>query len=334
MRNKRPNIALGSRSIILLAIVASFFAAYDLSEATDQVQTRVRGMSQAQVKGEKIYLGDIADIEGPAQLRKQLGAICVANAPGPGGHKTLHGRWIENKVRSKRWLPANTALIIPESVRVDRTSQSIPEDRFLGLYTSYIGEKLAGRKADFRVSRFRVIGNGPIPDGDTRIEFSSQTDDKLMGQVSLNAFVRVHGKIERRVVLSGWVDRFEEVVFPRRPLNRHSVLTEDDLSVEKRNVSRLPKNVIKTMAHVVGKRLRRPVRAGTALLGNMVEQPPLIEKGDRVTVVAESPTLTVTVPGIAQGKGFAGEHIRVRNSMSKKEVLGRILNASTVAVDF
>jgi flagella basal body P-ring formation protein FlgA len=334
MSNKRPNIALGSRSIMLLATVVSFFTASGFSEAADQVQTRVRGMSEAQVSGEKIYLGDIADIEGPAQLRKRLGEICLAHAPGPGRHKTLHGTWIENKVRSKRWLPANAALMLPESVRVDRTSQSIPEDEFLSRYTSYIGKKLAGRKADFTVSRFRVIGNGPLPDGDIRIEFSSQTDDKLMGQVGLNAFVRVNGKIERRVVLSGWVDRFEKVVCHRGSLDRNSILTEDDLTLEKRNVSRLPKNVIKTMAHVVGKRLRRPVKAGAALLANMVEQPPLIEKGDRVTVVAESPTLTVTVPGIAQGKGFAGEHIRVKNSMSKREVLGRILNASTVAVDF
>jgi flagella basal body P-ring formation protein FlgA len=334
MRNKRPNIAFGSRLVTLLATVVSFFVACGFSEATDQVQNRIRVQGQAQVRGEKIYLKDVANIEGPAQLQNRLGAICLAHAPGPGGHKTLHGAWIENKIRSKRWLPANTVLVVPEFVGVDRSSQSIPEERFLGLYTKYIEEKLAGQKADFRVSRFRVVGNGPLPDGDIRIEFSNQNHDKLTGQVGLNAFVRVNGKIERRVVLSGWVDRFEKVVSPRRPLKRHSILTHDDLSMETRNVSKLPKNVVKTMADVVGTRLRRPVKAGTALLANMVEQPPLIEKGDRVTVVAESPTVTVTVPGIAQGKGFAGEQIRVKNSMSKKELIGRILNASTVAVDF
>jgi flagella basal body P-ring formation protein FlgA len=88
------------------------------------------------------------------------------------------------------------------------------------------------------------------------------------------------------------------------------------------------------MADVVGKRMKHAVKAGTVLLANMVEEPPLIEKGDRVTVVAQSPCLIVTVPGIAQGKGGAGDYIRVRNSMSKKDIVGCIIDASTVRVKF
>jgi flagella basal body P-ring formation protein FlgA len=334
MTNNRSKIAPWSPSAVLLATVVAILALCGFCQAEADVQTCVSVKSEAWIKGEKIYLEDIARIEGPAQLRKRLGAIYLAHAPSPGAHKTLHRTWIESKVRSKRWLPENTVLKIPEHVRIDRASQLIQEENLLRRYTSYIASELKGRQTDFRVSRFRVIGNGHLPEGDIRIELSNQADGRLMGHVSLNAIVRVNGKIERRVVLSGWIDRFEKVVCTLRQLERHSLVTENDLCTARRNIAKLPANVAKSMANVVGKRMKRAVKAGTVLLANMVEEPPLIEKGDRVTVVAQSPCLIVTVPGIAQGKGSAGDYIRIRNSMSKKDIVGCIIDASTVRVKF
>ncbi len=334
MKNRKSNTALWSLSVIVLVTIIIVLTAYGFSEATSDVSSCVSLEREAWVKGEKVYLRDIAHIEGPDQLGKQLGAIYLAYAPKPGGHKTLRGTWIENKIRSKKWLPADTALKIPKSVKIKRTSQSVEDEQFLRLFNGYIAERLKGNQADFRVTRFRTIGNGFLPEGDIRFELSNQRDRDLMGQVSLNAIVRISGKIQRRVVLSGWVDRFEQVVCTVRQLQRQSLVTQDDVSLERRNVAKLPTNIAKAMEDVVGKRIKHAVRAGAVLLSNMLETPPLIERGDRVTVIAESSLLAVTVPGIAQSKGCAGDHIRVRNCMSKKEIVGLIIDASTVRVRF
>jgi flagella basal body P-ring formation protein FlgA len=258
----------------------------------------------------------------------------VGHAPGPGKDKTLKGSWIESKIRSKRWLPADTAVSVPESVRISRTWQSIQERAFSDLFNGYISSRLQSREADFRVTRFRVIGNGSLPEGKIRVELVRQPDAKLLGYVSLTAIVRVDGKIERRVFLSGWVDRFENVVCTRRSLRRSSVITEDDVSTKRRNISKLPVNLLTNIQDVIGKRLKRALKADTVLLANMLEEPPLIKRGDRITIVAESPTLQVTALGIAQTKGGLGDQIRVKNCMNRKEVIARIVNASTVKVDF
>jgi flagella basal body P-ring formation protein FlgA len=319
---------------ILMATVVAVAGAFGFCEGRADARTYVAVMEEAWIKGEKVYLKDIASIEGTARLQERLGEIYVGYAPGPAKHKTLRGSWIESKIRSKRWLPANTTVSTPESVRINRTWQSIQEKRFSELFNGYIARQLKAREADFRVSRFKVIGNGSLPEGKIRVELVRQADGRLLGYVSLTAIVRVDGKIEQRVILSGWVDRFENVVCTSRSLRRNSIITEDDVSTKRRNISKLPYNVLTSMEEVVGKRVKHAMRADTVLLANMVEDPPLIKRGDKVTIVAESSAIVVTALGIAQTKGGLGDQIRVKNCMNRKEIIARIVNASTVKVEF
>jgi len=88
------------------------------------------------------------------------------------------------------------------------------------------------------------------------------------------------------------------------------------------------------MEEVVGRRVKHGLKAGSVLLASAIEKPPLITKGDRVTIIAELPNLIVTAVGIAQGQGSAGDQIRVTNSMGKKEIIARVVDGSTVTVDF
>ncbi|MBW1739627.1 MAG: flagellar basal body P-ring formation protein FlgA [Deltaproteobacteria bacterium] len=335
MQNAKCKIARWPASlIVILATVITISAGLGFCEAWADVRTCIKIKGEAWIKGEKVYLKDIASIEGPTRLKERLGAIYLGYSPQPGRYKTIRGTWIESKIRSKRWLPVNTALHVPESVRVNRTWQSIQEKDLQELYNNYIAKQLKGREANFRVSRFKVVGNGQFPEGKMSIELVRQGDGRLLGYVSLTAIVRVDGKIEQRMVLSGWVDRFEDVVCTSRSLRRNSIITEEDLCMKQRNISRLPFNVLTSMEAVVGKRLKQSLKTDTALLANMVEDPPLIKRGDKVIIMGESPTLLVTTLGIAQAKGGIGDQIRVKNCMSQKQIIARIINASTVRVEF
>jgi flagella basal body P-ring formation protein FlgA len=66
----------------------------------------------------------------------------------------------------------------------------------------------------------------------------------------------------------------------------------------------------------------------------MLEKSPIVDRGDMVTILAESGDLRVTVPGRVLERGYLGELIRVQNSMSKKKIYARVINNSTVMVDF
>jgi flagella basal body P-ring formation protein FlgA len=333
MTNKRNKIK-NLNVILPVTLIVTIGAALGAGEAKAEVKPHVVVTEDALIKEKKIYLNNVASIEGTESQKEKLGSIFLGLAPKPGRDKTFKGSWIESKIRSKRWLPSDIAIKIPEFVRISRKWQAIEEASLSDLFKGYIAKQINAEEGDFRVSRFKVTGNGRLPEGDIKVELVRNADGNLFGYVSLTAIVRVDGEIERRLALSGWVDRFEDVVCTSGSLKRNTIIAEDDISMQRRNISRLSHNVVTRADNVVGKRVKQSLKANAVILANMVEDPPLIRRGDRVTIVAESPTLLVTALGVAQTKGRLGDQVRVRSFVNRKEVIGRVVDSSTVRVEF
>lgn len=330
-------IATGLRfpwpAVVLMTILLSAWPLKISWSADDMVPT-VAVRATSRVKGEKVYLADLAMIHAGNTLKEQLSRICLGFSPRPGQSVEWRGRWIASRVRANTALPKGAVVRAPEVVRVVRSWQQLDEEDLLRRYRDFVAQHLKDQKADFRIGRFRVIGNGPIPVGSIRVTLTGPLNSRFVGHTSLSAVVRVDGKVARRLGLNGWVDRFENVVCTRRGLSRHAMITGEDVYLEKRNISRLSGNVARSLASVVGKQLKHAVRANAVLMTNAVELPPLIQKGDRVKIVAESAALKITALGIAQGSGAAGDRIRVKNVMNKKVIVASVVDRSTVRVEF
>ena len=88
------------------------------------------------------------------------------------------------------------------------------------------------------------------------------------------------------------------------------------------------------LGEVVGKRMVLSVNPQEILRKSMVEVPPLIKKGDRVTLLVENAHFQITGTGEAKEDGRAGERIKVINISSQKEVFGRVVDGHTLQVDF
>ena len=85
---------------------------------------------------------------------------------------------------------------------------------------------------------------------------------------------------------------------------------------------------------VLGKRTKRAIKANEVLRTNHIELPPMVRRGDVVSIIAESDGLMITTLGEVRKKGCRGERIRVVNLDSKKGIYGRVLDSNTVKVDF
>ena len=80
--------------------------------------------------------------------------------------------------------------------------------------------------------------------------------------------------------------------------------------------------------------VKHTIKEDTCLKEWMVEKAPIVNRGDMVTILAESGDLKVTVPGMVLERGYLGEVIRVQNFMSKRRIYARVINSPTVMVDF
>jgi flagella basal body P-ring formation protein FlgA len=102
----------------------------------------------------------------------------------------------------------------------------------------------------------------------------------------------------------------------------------------KMDLAKLPSDVITDPEMILGKRTRRAIGAKTPLRANLVEFPPLVKRGDVVVIIVETGGLKITALGQVKKKGRLGESIPVINYDSKKILYARVLDSSTVKVEF
>ena len=217
---------------------------------------------------------------------------------------------------------------------IKKGQQSISEARLREGFIKYLCRHTGKKPSDIIVSKFKVNRNRTVPKGKVDIRLFRKGTTRLAGYVRLNAIVSVNGIEKNNVQLSAWVDVFESIVCASRDLKRKEVIKKVDVHLVRKNISHMPPNTIRELNKAVGLMIKHTVKADTCLKAWMLEKPSIVERGDIVTILAESGGLKVTVPGRVLEKGYLGELIKVQNAMSKKEVYAKVINNLTVRVSF
>jgi flagella basal body P-ring formation protein FlgA len=215
------------------------------------------------------------------------------------------------------------------------SGRTIPESLFQEAFSGYINSRLEKKNVEVIISKFTVTGNKMLPAGEVSLKiFPKEREEQLSGHVRLTAIVSIDNVPRTEVTLSGWIDVFDSVVCTSRRLNKGKIITSDDLYLAKRNISRLHPNILTDMDKAVGLMLKHDVMENDCLKDNMLQKATIVKRGDVVTILAELGGIRVTAPGKILEKGCLGEYIRVQNANSRKNINARVVNDSTVMVDF
>lgn len=126
------------------------------------------------------------------------------------------------------------------------------------------------------------------------------------------------------IYLSARVIHRGPVLVATRNLPRGAVLEESDLATDERNIEEGPSGYLIEPSQAIGKRTSRPLRLGLPVTAGSLEEVPVIARGQRVWLLAESRSLSVRMSGTALEPGTPGQHIRVQNNESKKVVEGLV----------
>ena len=89
-----------------------------------------------------------------------------------------------------------------------------------------------------------------------------------------------------------------------------------------------------TLDDIVGRTLKKDVAGGTVISYSILDDPVIIQKGEVVNVIAENKKLMVRTKGKAMEKGKLGDSIKVRNTLSEKEIFGKVVDDNTIVVKF
>jgi len=120
------------------------------------------------------------------------------------------------------------------------------------------------------------------------------------------------------------------VVVTARPMSRGERIGRGDLVLEKRALVQHRGGVIRDPDQIQGYVLKYAVAAGKVLTPRMLNAPKLVQRGNRVIVIAASQGLNIQMKGIALEDGLIGDSIKVRNPVSKRVLLGIVTATGTV----
>jgi len=140
------------------------------------------------------------------------------------------------------------------------------------------------------------------------------------------------GDTLERVKIWGYVEANVPVVVLKRPVLNKAILSQEDITIELKPISRLPQDVILDKDSVIGKEVRMSLKAGTILRYSHIERPVVIKRNQMVYIVARGKNFIVKAKGIALQDGRSGSNIKVKNISSKKILWGRVISSEEVEV--
>ena len=287
----------------------------------------VRLREEAEVAGEEIRLGDVADVAARERwLQERLEELVVGTAALPGFARTLSAGAIELRLRQAK-LPADEiALVAPVGeVRVVTLSQRVPKEMIAAAVEAWYRSSLpaqAGLELHLSVeARDEVAPVGAV-------ELRPVDSEPKWGKAALLLDLVVNGKPHRRVSVTVETSVEQDVWVAARDLQRLEGVGPGDVRLERRT---LP-GPVETPDFTKQLRATRYVRQGTVLTWREVEVVPDLLRGEKVLIVAQLDGVVVRAIGESLADARIGETVGVRNLDSGQVVYGTLTEEKYVAV--
>lgn len=293
----------------------------------------VQFKKSALVKGDAITLGEVATIiPSSSAAAAALAGQSLGYSPEPGKRTVLQASEIEQYLVARdpgagavTWSGAESVTVVRDAIEIG------PADirEYLEAYIERKKDILPD--AEIRFRRLDLPQPFYLTTGDLEVEIFP-ADPAILKSKRFTLIFRVDGRVEKNIAAHGELEAIAPVVIATNDLVRGMVVQPQDVNVARMDIIGLTSPAY-SEAEVVGKKLNRSVRQGKPVRREWITTPPLILKGQMVTIVARKDGLVVTARGIARHDAVAGGVAKVINSNSQKEIQGLVSAPGEVTVE-
>ncbi len=324
---RHPSIGLW---IVWLALT---LAASPVGAATSPLSVVLRDV--VTIDSEDVHLGQIALVSGADEgLRQSLAAMIILPAPQPGETRSISAERVRIALQQCTEIPPDCIFGGAGAVAVTRGHTKVSAAELERLAVDHVLSHLPYPRHDVTIVNVSAGGDLILPRGRLHFDIRPVAEADYIGNVPLAVEAFVDGKPAQRTMVTVTSEVLAPVVMSRRPLARHQVIKAEDVVVGRMDLARAPTGGFSDPAQVVGQRASRMISAQTVVTGQMIENPPLVQRGDSVTILAENHGMRVTTMGKARQKGSRGDRIAVVNLDSQRTIYAQVVDERIVAVDF
>ena len=207
-------------------------------------------------------------------------------------------------------------------------------ERIRSAVTQFLLSNSPWKNAEVRVRDVRVPNYTGLPPQEAGLSMRVAPNSRYLGRTPVEVTVNEGQADQRKIWVSTYVEVMSSVVVLKRPLARNQVISEEDVCLEEKDLSKVPAGAMTDVDAVVGQRLKRTMSVGTVLREAWLDKPTLVKRGDVVKLMIDSAALKITALGRADEQGGLGDTVRVINLDSKRRVYGQVLDKQTVRVRY
>jgi len=283
----------------------------------------VRIEARKEVSDDILTLGALAEEGLPAEVA----SIRLGYSPYPGTYRWVSRNEVESALSRAGF--GSFKVEMPDRILLTRKSRFLAPEKVKDAVLQFFENRLPGIAVE--IQDLAMPENVPLPAGEVVVEVDPGSLPRRLDGVTL----RINLLLAGRQVQHQWVHlrarATANVVVAARDLEYGRELLAADLAVEKVELDDL-EGPLFSISKASGLVAKRAFRQGQVLRSSDLKYPVLVKRGDLVTLVGRTSTLTVTASARAKDSGGLGDRVVVQNLTSNQLVEARIVDAGTVEV--
>ncbi len=116
-------------------------------------------------------------------------------------------------------------------------------------------------------------------------------------------------------------------------INKGDSLTNSNLELVRKDISLMAEHAARKNTNFDNAIVRKMFRSGDVIDTRFIETAPTVRKNSYVSIIFQSPNITITADGESMEDGKVGDFVKVRNKKYKTLYTGKVISANTILVN-
>jgi flagella basal body P-ring formation protein FlgA len=281
----------------------------------------------AYVKGPKVLLGDVAEIEGVnAEI---LAGIELTPAAMPGASKPLNAALVEARLRHAGLDTGEISIKGASRVLATTLYAEISKQMIAQSLYAHILETMPWDSQETEIDIPVPLNDLTVPDGEIEFVWRTNPQFRYLGSGAFRGSILVDGVEQRSILCKANIEVYTNVVVARRDIPRGRPIGVADVEMRTEALSRIPEGTATGFEQVIGFMTRKTIFPGQIVSTRNIELPRVVRRNQLVAVEMTSGSLNIQSRAKALSDGRMGDTILCAN-LNSGEVFQGVVRADGV----
>ncbi len=318
------------RVALQLAVIALAVMRVEAVPAASEPQVVVR--DTARLSSDKVYLRDIATINGDIDFIRRARQVVIGNTPYPGKVRYFYDKQIRMRMKLYDIDVQAVRFISPKKVKVERDCRTYSSKALQNSFRGFILREMPWNKNQVQIENMHC-DDSTIPNVDVTLKFITAHNEEFRGHMTADiCFQDASGGCIEKSTISCNIVVYEKVVVSAAPIERNTVIGPEHLRHDTVDITHLSRSIVRNKKEISGMSSKKHIREGAVLKHDMFEPTPAVKRGDIVTIYVENRDMRIATPGKVLEDGAVGDLVAVANLSSKKHLYGYVQGKTSVEI--